>query len=385
MKQWLTAARAVGVEVASRHADDVDARARFPAEAFDALKKARLLGLQVPKSEGGEGAGIADVVAICHELGQRCAATAMIYAMHQIQVACIVRHVGGNAWLKGFLKRVADEQLLLASATSEAGVGGDVRSSICAVEQKNGRFTLTKEATVISYGADADGILVTARRTPHSPASDQVIVVVPKSGYALEQESGWDTLGMRGTCSNGYQLRASGEMAQVVPVSYAEVSAMTMLPVSHLVWSALWLGIATDAVARARACVRAQARKQGSAPASATRLAEAASLLQLMKSNVVGSLRRYEAALGSDDEIASAAFAVAMNNLKTGSSQMVVQVIHQCLLICGLAGYRNDSAFSLGRHLRDAHSAALMINNDRILANTGNLLMALREDPGLLE
>jgi acyl-CoA dehydrogenase len=385
MREWLAAARAVGVDVASRHAGDVDAGARFPAEAFDALKKEKLLGILVPKSEGGEGAGIADVVAICHELGQRCAATAMIYAMHQIQVSCVARHAGSNAWLKGFLKRVATEQLLLASATSEAGVGGDVRSSICAVEQQDGRFNLTKEATVISYGADADGILVTARRTPHSPASDQVIVVVPKAGYELEKESEWDTLGMRGTCSNGYQLRASGEMAQVVPVSYAEVSAMTMLPVSHLVWSALWLGIATDAVARARACVRAQARKQGGAPASATRLAEVSSLLQLMRTNVVGSLRHYEAALGSEDEIASAAFAVAMNNLKTGSAQLAVQVINQCLLICGLAGYRNDTPYSLGRHLRDAHSAALMVNNDRILANTGNLLMALRDDPSLFE
>jgi acyl-CoA dehydrogenase len=158
-----------------------------------------------------------------------------------------------------------------------------------------------------------------------------------------------------------------------------------MLPVSHLVWSALWLGIATDAVARARAYVRAEARKKGAAPASAARLAEASSLLQLMKANVVGSLRQYEAALGSEDEIAAPAFAVAMNNLKTGTSQMAVQVINQCLLVCGLAGYRNDGPYSLGRHLRDAHSAALMVNNDRILANTGNLLMALREESTLLE
>jgi acyl-CoA dehydrogenase len=385
MTPWLAAARAVGVETASRHADDVDRRARFPAEAFAALRKEKLLGIMVRRAQGGAGAGIADVVAICHELGQRCAATAMIYAMHQIQVACIVRHAGGNAWLKDFLKRVAQDQLLLASATSEAGVGGDVRSSVCAIEPQDGRFKLVKEATVISYGAEADGILVTARRTPHSPASDQVIVVVPKMGYELEQESAWDTLGMRGTCSNGYRLRAGGEMAQVVPAPYADVSAMTMLPVSHLVWSALWLGIATDAMARARSYVRAQARKKGGAPSSAARLAEASSQLQLMKANVVGSLRHYEAALASEDEIAAPAFAVAMNNLKTGASRMAVQVINQCLLVCGLAGYRNDSPYSLGRHLRDAHSAALMVNNDRILANTGNLLMALREDPGLLE
>jgi acyl-CoA dehydrogenase len=73
-----------------------------------------------------------------------------------------------------------------------------------------------------------------------------------------------------------------------------------------------------------------------------------------------------------------------MNNLKTGSSQMAVQVINHALLTCGLAGYRNDTPYSIGRHLRDAHSAALMINNDRILANTANLLLVLREDSELL-
>jgi acyl-CoA dehydrogenase len=210
--------------------------------------------------------------------------------------------------------------------------------------------------------------------------------VVPKKGCKLERTEGWDTLGMRGTCSNGYHLKASGEMAQVMGTPYAEVSAQTMLPTSHLVWSALWLGIATNAVSRARAFVRQAARKKPGAPASpgAWRLAEASSQLQLMKSNVVAALRQYEAALGSEDALSSLPFAVAMNNLKTGSSQMAVQVINHALLICGLSGYRNDSPFSVARHLRDAHSAALMVNNDRILANTANLLLALRDDPELL-
>jgi acyl-CoA dehydrogenase len=390
VKDRLAAAKAVGVEVAGRHAGDVDARARFPKEAFVALKKQKLLGLMVPESEGGPGGGIAEVVSICHALGQYCSSTAMIYAMHQIQVSCVVRHGGKAKWQRDFMKRLAKDQLLLASATSEAGVGGDVRSSVCAVEEKGGRFSLAKQATVISYGADSDGILVTARRTPQSPASDQVIVVVPKANCKLEQTEGWDTLGMRGTCSNGYHLEATGEIAQVIATPYAEVSAQTMLPTSHLVWSALWLGIATNAVARARAFVRAAARKKpGAASPGAWRLAEAMSLLQLMKSNVVASLRQYEAALASgegasEDALSALPFAVAMNNLKTGSSQMAVQVINHALLICGLAGYRNDSPYSVARHLRDAHSAALMVNNDRILANTANLLLALRDDAELL-
>jgi acyl-CoA dehydrogenase len=36
---------------------------------------------------------------------------------------------------------------------------------------------------------------------------------------------------------------------------------------------------------------------------------------------------------------------------------------------CGLSGYRNDSEFSIGRHLRDILSSPIMISNDRILAN----------------
>lgn len=384
MTSWLAAARAVGVEIAGRHASDVDVRARFPAESFDALKERKLLGILVPRSEGGPGAGFAEVVSICHALGQYCASTAMIYAMHQIQVACVVRHGADSAWHRGLLERLAGEQLLLASATTEAGVGGDVRSSVCAVERDGARLKLEKNASVISYGADADGILVTARRAPDAPASDQSIVAVLKGDYTLERTSGWDTLGMRGTCSDGFVLRASGDIAQVLPAAYADISAQTMLPTTHLTWAGVWLGIASDAVSRARAFIRAEARrKPGTTPSGAVRLAETVNLLQLMRANVVAATRDYQRAMESSETLTALAFAVEMNNVKTGSAQMATRVINHALLVCGLAGYRNDGPYSVARHLRDAHSAAVMINNDRIFANSAGLLLALKDEPEL--
>jgi acyl-CoA dehydrogenase len=51
-------------------------------------------------------------------------------------------------------------------------------------------------------------------------------------------------------------------------------------------------------------------------------------------------------------------------------------------MICGMAGYRNGGPHSLGRHLRDMWSAPLMIGNDRVLANTGALLLAQRAELG---
>ena len=56
--------------------------------------------------------------------------------------------------------------------------------------------------------------------------------------------------------------------------------------------------------------------------------------------------------------------------------------MQQALSICGMAGYRNDGPYSLGRHLRDMWSAPLMIGNDRVAANTGAMLLAQRAELG---
>jgi acyl-CoA dehydrogenase len=380
----LAEASALASEVAARHAADVDLKARFPSEALAALRQHKLLSVLVPARDGGAGGRLGDVLSICYRLGRSCASTAMIFAMHQIQAACVVRHGAASDWHRAFLRRMADEQLLLASATTETGVGGDLRSSLCAVEERDGRFSLIKQASVISYGADSDAILATARRAPQSPASDQVLVVVPRgAGCRLDPKESWDTLGMRGTCSQGYVLEASGEIAQVLPASYGDISAQTMVPTSHLLWSGVWLGIATDAVARARAFVRAEVRKK-STSAGGLRLAETTSKLQLMRSNIESALRRYQAAMDQPDTLSSLPFGVTMNNLKVASSRTAVEIVGEALQICGLSGYRNDSPFSVARHLRDVQSAPLMVNNDRILANTAALLPALRQDPDLL-
>jgi acyl-CoA dehydrogenase len=79
-------------QTVAAHADDVDRDARFPAEALEALREQRLLSALIPVDLGGDGASIAEIGACVEVLGQHCASTAMIYAMHQIQVACPVLH-----------------------------------------------------------------------------------------------------------------------------------------------------------------------------------------------------------------------------------------------------------------------------------------------------
>jgi acyl-CoA dehydrogenase len=58
-----------------------------------------------------------------------------------------------------------------------------------------------------------------------------------------------------------------------------------------------------------------------------------------------------------------------MNMLKVNASELAVATVMSAMQTCGLPGYRNDSEFSIGRHLRDILSSPIMISNDRILAN----------------
>ena len=371
----------IGEKVAGPVAAGVDREARFPTEAFDALRAECLLSILVPTELGGLGATVGDAADVVFQLGRHCASTAMIYAMHQIQVASLVRH-GRSDFLRNYLAQVAEHGLLLASATTEIGVGGDVRSSVCTVERDAaGTIRLEKMAPVISYGAYADGILATARRSPESPPNDQVLVLCRPPGLALEPISGWDTLGFRGTCSLGYRLVAEGESALVLDDTYGDISSRTMLPVSHILWSSVWLGLATAAADKASRFVRAEARKKpGVMPPSALRLAELVAQLQRMEELVRGMARRYDEICDDLDVLASMRFAITMNSLKVSSSTLVVDIVNRAMTICGMAGYREDSPYSLGRLLRDAHGAAVMINNDRINGSTAQMLLVYKED-----
>ncbi len=358
--------------VAAEHAAAVDFNSRFPAEAVAAARAERLLGAAVPREFGGEGASISDIVDVCYVLGRACASTAMIYAMHQTKVACLARHSRGSAWHQLLLRRLCGEQMLLASSTTEGERGGDVRNSAAPIERRGSRIMLERSASVISYGEAADGIVTTARRSADAASGDQVLVVFLKQDYTLERQTRWDALGMRGTCSAGFQLIASGASEQILPARYDEIHTRTMVPVAHLAWSGAWAGIAAAAVDRARAFVRkATQRADGTLPPGAAHLTRAQASLQNLRSLIAGALQRFETAADDPVALESVDFQTGMNLLKVNASEVAVATVMSAMQACGLAGYRNDGEFSIGRNLRDVMSSPIMINNDRILANLG--------------
>jgi acyl-CoA dehydrogenase len=370
--------------IAERYANEVDAAARFPSEAIAAARNERLLGTLVPTALGGDGCGFGDVVDVCYVLGRSCASTGLIYAMHQTKVACILRHHRAAPWHRQLLRLLSDEQLLLASSTTEGQNGGNIRSSSAAVEHADARITLERDATVISYGEHADGIVTLARRAAGAANTDQVLCVFRKSDYSLERVLEWDTLGMRGTCSAGFRFKAEGEAAQILADPYEKIHAQTMMPVAHLMWSGTWAGIAAGAVERARLYVRNATRgADGKLPPGAAHLTQAIAKLRVLRSVVAAGVRRFEAISSDPAALETVEFQTYMNLLKVNASEQALSTVMSAMQATGLSGYRNDSQFSIGRYLRDILSAPIMINNERIL-NGVALTSLVAATPALL-
>jgi acyl-CoA dehydrogenase len=366
--------------VAAAEADDVDRNARFPKAAIDAARQQKLLGAQIPVQFGGHGASIAELTDMCYALGRACSSTAMIFAMHQTKVACLVRHGTGSPWHEKLMRRVAAEQLLLASSTTEGQNGGNIRSSAAAVERAGAEISLVRNATVISYGAQADGIVTIARRANDAAASDQVLLALTRDNYTLERSLEWETLGMRGTCSAGFELKATAAAEQVFPEAYEKIHAQTMTPVAHLCWSSVWAGIAAAAVDRAQLFIRKAARGAGGQmPPGAAHFTTAKMTLTKLRAMITSTLDTYTTHEHDETALSSLGFQSSINLLKVEASELAVATVMSAMRACGLSGFRNDGDFSVGRQLRDVLSAPLMINNDRILTNiaTASLMSAV--------
>lgn len=359
-------------EVAATEAEAVDREARFPRKAIEAARKERLLGAQIPAELGGDGASISEVADMCYGLGRACASAGMIFAMHQTKIACLVRHGGGSGWHESLMRRVAAEQLLLASSTTEGQNGGNIRFSSAAVERADTEISLVRDATVISYGAEADGIVTVARRSDTSAGSDQVLLAITRDDYTLEPTLAWETLGMRGTCSAGFKLTFKGAADQIFPVPYERIHAQTMTPVAHLCWSSVWAGIAAAAVDRAQLFIRKAARGSGgNMPPGAAHFTSAKMTLTKLRAIITANLQLYQARERDERALSSVDFQSSINLLKVEASELAVATVMHAMRACGLSGYRNDTDVSIGRHLRDVLSAPIMINNDRILASMG--------------
>ena len=284
-------------------------------------------------------------------LGRQCASSAMVVAMHHIQVACLVRH-GRNDLLRDYLVELVDHQYLLASATTEVGTGGDVRSSVCAVDVADGTFRLEKQAPVISLRPTfADAVLATARRSADSPENDQVLVLCRPARARAGAGGGVERPRVPGHLQP--RVHPPGQRRRR---RRPRRSLRRHLHPDH---AARW---PTCCGAR---CGWASPPPPSTGPAGSCRPRPASAGHDAGRRPPPGRHHRAPPAVhrpgprrrstryrARSRTIPSgcrrSGFAVAMNSLKVSASTLVVDIVRQCMVICGLASYRTGHALQPG-------------------------------------
>ena len=301
--QHLSAVRRVAVDVAGPAADAVDREARFPHEAIDALKRARMMSALVPAELGGfgtrHGRARRDV---------RGARSTLRRLGDGLRDAPDPGRVHRAAWDGAALFPALPRGARRAAERHRIGhVRGRRRrrDALEPLRRPDRRGIASRSSRTRRPSPTASRPTISSSRREEEPTRRTAIRSWSSSARQTTRSSrrgSWDTLGMRGTCSPPFKLTSQGGVDQILVQPFADIASHTMVPFSHILWASCWLGIATAAVTRARAFVRTQARaKPGTVPPTALRLAEASSMLQTMRANVHDVASECEALMSSRD------------------------------------------------------------------------------------
>ncbi|HKZ09218.1 MAG TPA: acyl-CoA dehydrogenase family protein [Rhodanobacteraceae bacterium] len=206
LSQLGSMARRVGTEVLDANAASVDANAQWPAENMQALAKAGLLGLHVPKRLGGHGQGMLALSMICEELARHCGSTAMCYGMHCVATQALVAKATPEHESR-YLQPIARGEHLMSLALSEPGTGSHFylpRSHFRADEDE---FVLSGVKGFVTSGGYADSYVVslTSPGAENDPGSF-TLVLVEGTSEGLRWGEAWRGYGMRGNSSRSVNL-----------------------------------------------------------------------------------------------------------------------------------------------------------------------------------
>ncbi|WP_088282250.1 acyl-CoA dehydrogenase family protein [Ideonella sp. A 288] len=248
-------------ERAVRH----DREASFPVQNREDLRAAGLLGICVPRAQGGLGADYATYLLVSAEMGRWCGATALSFNMHvaaslwagEIADALdmsVDQRADHDRKRSLHFRRMVAEGRLYAQPFSEGGAAAAGVAPWGTVARKtDGGYVVNGRKIFASLAGVADyyGVLCTLDLPGHAEGGtrdDAMYLAVPADAPGLTVQGDWDPLGMRGTVSRNLEFTDVfvPEDARLMPEGlYAQ--AASRFPHMFATLSPTYLGVAQAA------------------------------------------------------------------------------------------------------------------------------------------
>jgi isovaleryl-CoA dehydrogenase len=346
----------------------VDRDRAFPDSSIQALGERGALGLLVPEASGGDGGGIAELVAACEALGSACASSAMVFLMHSVTAATIA--VGGGQRAGKYLEEMAAGRKLGTLAFSERGTGAHFYAPELTAEPEDGGVRIRGRKSFVTSGGHADVYLVLVR----SIAGEGLDCYAVEAEDGVHFEGEWDGLGMTGNSSVAADFDCVVDVASRIGGA-GEGQGLVFTAVAPFFLAGLAaVNVGIAAAALAAAVSHASARRYAAGGSLAEIQSIQHALADMDMSTRAARLIVHEAARLADagDEGAL----VALMEAKVIATEAAVSVTQTALEVCGGQGYTR--ALPIERHLRDARAGAVMAPTNGVLRNwTGKALAGL--------
>ena len=274
MRQPLTQRERDLVELAGSLADRFaeratthDRDATFPFENYDDMREAGYLGLTVPEELGGRGATLRELILCQERLAMGDGATALAVNMHVSpigQLGSLWRARGDEA-LGDVLRRAADGRLVYGSMSAEPGDPILMDSSTRA-ERVAGGFRVSGKKIFGTENQVVTEFSTRARYDDPDEGPQVIFFRLPRDAEGIRFKDTWDTLGMRATRSDDFELEdvfvPDDAVFHRYPVGHFDATMLkTVWGWAMPTFGAVYLGIGAGALAFAHEQVRKRGRE----------------------------------------------------------------------------------------------------------------------------
>jgi alkylation response protein AidB-like acyl-CoA dehydrogenase len=355
------------LETAAANAAAVDRDARFPEETVTALAKEGLLGLTMPESIEGLGAGPSEFLQVIRGLAATDASAAMVYLMHTC--AAQVTLAGTDGGDSPSLRGMADGSRLGTLAFSERGSRSHFWAPVSQVA--NGTIAATK--SFVTSAAHADDLVVSTRPEGTESPIESTLYLVDAGVPGIEISGPWVGLGLRGNESSPVELKVSTADGTVLGEEGKGLDLMlgVVLPWFQLGQGGVSLGIAEGALGAAVAHVTsAQLEHLGQTladlPTVRARIGRSQTEVDLLAGFLADLARR----MAEGDPNAPVLSA------KAAANETAIRVTTEAMQACG--GAAMSPALPVERFFRDARAGSVMAPTTDVLYElTGRALAGM--------
>lgn len=193
-------ARDLAAREIAPHAAEIDRQQRFPRHAIDRLAQAGMLGVTVPKAQGGMGLDTMACTLMIEELASACASTAAIAALHNLLVCEPILRFASEAQQRAWLPGLASGGKLGCFALTEPSAGSDLDGLATVARREGDAWVLRGTKSFVTGGPESQLALVFAC-TSSGDKTALSAFLVPKDTAGISFGPAYDKLGLRGAVS----------------------------------------------------------------------------------------------------------------------------------------------------------------------------------------